>query len=106
VGYIADLRLSSDGQSVIATGRITDPNMRFLQGDTARVVLPGLLADPQIEISRGSPPGRELPAGSTITVSPLPTVTLSPEKQKQVAEQIGGLIEVLTNGARQNTNTK
>jgi ABC-type transporter Mla subunit MlaD len=106
VGYVGDLRLSSDGKSVIGTGHITDPHMRLLQGDSARIILPGLLADLQVEITRSSLPGGELPVGSTISVSPLPTRTLSPEQQGQLEELIGSALGHVTNGAPQSTNSK
>lgn len=99
VGYLAELRISPDGQSVIGTGRITDHNMRLLQGDTVRIELAGFLGDPQIAIIRGPSGGLELPVGSKLDVAPLPKLSLPPEKQKQVAEQIGNLVDLLTNAA-------
>ena len=98
VGYIRNLHLAPDGESVVATGYITEPNMRILQGDTGQVVLTGLLGDPEIEIVRSSTNGTELPAGSTIVVS-----TLSKEA-KDFKHHANGLVRVLT--ATTNKNAK
>src|ERR1700754_3145252 len=46
VGYVRDVRLGADGESVVATGFINNPDMRLRQGDSARVVFAALLADP------------------------------------------------------------
>lgn len=74
--------------------------MQLLQGDTARLVVPGFLADPQIEIVRGPVGGLDLPVGSKLDVAPLTKLSLPPEKHQQVAEQIGNLVDLLTNAAR------
>jgi hypothetical protein len=67
-----------------------------------------LLGDPQIEIVRASESGTELPPETMVATSSQPPVSpvlselveiaaklrqLSPERQKQLSEQIHGLIE-------------
>src|SRR5262245_47258825 len=84
VGRVTALQLAHDGQSVVATGSITDPKMRLLQGDTAQVTIGGLLADPHIEIIRSSQSGAELPVGSIVKTWLPKSITLPAEQQKQV----------------------
>jgi len=99
VGYIRDLHLAPDGESVVATAYIMDPNMRILQGDTAHVVMTALLSAPEIEIVRSSTNRAELPAGSTIEVSPLSKET------KDFKYHADGLVEAII-AARTNMNAK
>jgi ABC-type transporter Mla subunit MlaD len=115
VGYITNLRLASgEAGPVVATGHITDANMRLFKGDTARVITVGLFADPQIEILRASDSGPELPAGSTVVATSLPSAIsvfadlldivaevrrLPPDKQKQVAQQIRAIIDEAKDGS-------
>lgn len=93
VGHIADVRLNTDGESAVATAYITNPEMRLRHGDTARVVIVGLLGDPEIEITRHSQAEPELDAGSRIAVSP--EIPLSPEAKKQLHETIGTVLDTL-----------
>jgi len=108
VGYVSHLRPSSQGPAVIATGRITDPKMHLLAGDSARVVTVALLGDPQIEIVRASDTGTELPPETMVATSSqapvVPTQSelvemaaqlrqLSPERQKQLSQEIHALID-------------
>jgi ABC-type transporter Mla subunit MlaD len=108
VGYVTHLRSSMHGPAIIATGRITDPNMHLLAGDSARVVTVALMGDPQIEIVRASESGTELPAETLVATSSQAPVApilselveiaaqlrqLSPERQKQLSEEIHALIE-------------
>lgn len=96
VGHIANIRLSPDGGSVVATGAITNPEMRLREGDTARLATVALLADPEIQIVRPSPAAPappELEAGSQLAVSSPPEISLSPENKKQLEEIIGRLLD-------------
>jgi hypothetical protein len=91
------LSAAANGHSVVATGLITDPKMRLLQGDTARVIIPGLLAHPQIEIARSSQSGTEVPVGSAVEVSlPKSTINLSADQEKRlesIVETIKGAVK-------------
>jgi ABC-type transporter Mla subunit MlaD len=122
VGYITDIQQSSNQPTaVIASGYITNPQMRLQTGDTARIIVRSLLGDPQIEIIRNADTGAELLIGSTVDVSPLPSAPssitnlldeaskfsrLPPEKQGQIAQQIRVLIDAAdadTNSASTNS---
>src|SRR4051812_44393786 len=58
VGYVANIRLAATASNIppgiIATGYITNPQMRLLLGDTARIVTVKPLAEPELEIVRDS----------------------------------------------------
>lgn len=97
VGRITDLQLGHDGQSVVATGSITDPKMRLLKGDTAQVTIGGLLADPHIEIIRSAQSGAELPAGSTVRTWLPKSITLPAEQKKQLET----IVETMKAGLKQ-----
>lgn len=119
VGYIHDIRLDSGKAStVVATGYITEPQMRVVSGDTARIIVPGLLANEEIEIIRGADAGAELPVGSAIPVAPRPGppsaltnlldvasefLNLPADKQQQVAQQFRSIVEAAKNRSPSNT---
>ncbi|MDB6112229.1 MAG: MlaD protein, partial [Pedosphaera sp.] len=95
VGYVTDIRLapatSNIAPGIIATGYITNPQMRLILGDTARVITVKILAEPELEIVRVSASGPPLPAGSTIVASSTPSGLTS---VADVADVLATAIEV------------
>ena len=80
VGHIEEIRLSADGEGVVAAAFITDPQMKLRQGDTARVAFPSFFGTGEIQILRTSEGAAELAEGSTIPVAAPPEDRLSPAK--------------------------